>query len=103
MKVDWDAKHMTVSDRGWRMQLQGIRLSDANCRTISAMQCLQLLKQGSVTQVIQVYAFSSQPENETEDDSPEDVQKVLGQFAAVFAEPSGQPPRCECDHKIDRS
>lgn len=101
MEVDWDAKCMVVHDNGWQVRLQGVRPMDVQCRAISTIQCCNLLKQSSITQVIQVYAILTDDCSTNDEEVPAAVVCILEQFAAVFSEPTGLPPRRDCDHKIE--
>lgn len=74
---------------------------DVQCRAISTIQCCNLLKQSSITQVIQVYAILTDDCSTNDEEVPAAVVCILEQFAAVFSEPTGLPPRRDCDHKIE--
>ena len=50
--------------------------------------------------LVQVYHIASDASDSPQSDIMPEVQLILDDFASVFAEPSGLPPRRACDHKI---
>jgi len=50
--------------------------------------------------LVQVYHIASDASDSPKSDIMPEVQLILDDFASVFAEPSGLPPRRACDHKI---
>ena len=50
--------------------------------------------------LVQVYHIASDASNSPKSNIMPEVQLILDDFASVFAEPFGLPPRRACDHKI---
>lgn len=82
MHVDWRQCWMSIPYKGSTVVLYG-----ESC----------VVPEGSVVQISAVQL--DVPSSESVDTPPE-VQAILQEFAAVFAEPSGLPPPRACDHSI---
>jgi hypothetical protein len=99
MNIDWEAKWMEVTQPAGKHQLFGISADTSSCHSISPEQLQCLDESESLRFLVQLYVV----EQETSLDVlpvPAAVNKILSEFASLFEEPKGLPPKCMCDHKI---
>lgn len=69
------------------------------CSAITSLQLCSLQRQGSLSEIVQLYTVSDEDEaNYTP--TPNCIQQVLDEFKDVFGEPTELPPRRACDHRI---
>lgn len=98
MTVDWENKELHIQHGTSTARLQGLSSRVSSCQSISSMQWQGFLRRGSIARVISLCVVSVTPEGKAM--IPDTVQPLLSQFANVFAEPEGLPPRRACDHAI---
>ncbi|XP_073360755.1 uncharacterized protein [Aegilops tauschii subsp. strangulata] len=98
MSVDWRDKHLLITTPRGPAQLRGHQERVDACPEINALQLQSLHKQGSLAQVVQLYQITE--EDEVYTPTPDNIQKVIDQFEDVFGEPTGLPPRRDCDHRM---
>lgn len=96
--IDWVAKMLKIQSATGTVLLKGHKSSNVKCVAISASELTTICRTGAASHYIHVYAING--EVHTDEVVPEQVQNLLSQFSAVFAEPQELPPRRSCDHPI---
>lgn len=96
MQIEWNHKWLEFSHLGKVVKLQGITPQTSQCATISGEQLQGMTKKGFVMCLVQLQAVELQNQKEV----PDMVQPLLQEFAHVFSEPTGLPPKRMCDHHI---
>ncbi|CAA0814232.1 Unknown protein [Striga hermonthica] len=100
-KVIHDYKQMTMEFRwnGKRVTLQGIEGMEP--RLISYNQLTAVMESGDMLEMFEVYSISSDGvEKENSIQVPKACKPLLQEFADVFQEPKGLPPRRTYDHRV---
>lgn len=98
MTVDWKGKHIAILSAAGDIHIHG-HPSVSSCPVINSMQLGSLCRQGAVSHMVRLYQVTL-GDGEEQDATPECVRAVLNQYADVFGEPEGLPPRRSCDHHI---
>ena len=101
MTVDWRAKLIEIPSAAGPIHLRGHEATSSTCTVINALQVQHLCNTDTITHMALIYATASEDSNNNTN-SPE-IQAVLEEFADVFKELDGLPPRRDCDHKIPSS
>ncbi|XP_073361904.1 uncharacterized protein [Aegilops tauschii subsp. strangulata] len=98
MTVDCRAKHLQFFQHGTSVSLHGHEAESTTCLLVNALQLQSLCRNNAVTHVVCLFAISD--DTQTAAPTPPCLQEVLVEFADVFGQPEGLPPRCSCDHHI---
>lgn len=96
MHIDWSQKWLEFVKAGEVVRIQGILPQTDQCSIICPIQVKGLLRSESVMHLIHL----QKAEQPIDSATPSIIQQVLSQFQEVFQEPSGLPPKRNCDHKI---
>jgi hypothetical protein len=96
MHVDWEAKWMEVKQPTGKHQLFGISADTSSCHTITTDQLLEWDTNDALLYLVQLCLMEQQDTKPI----PPVLEQLLSDFAELFEEPKGLPPKRLCDHKI---
>lgn len=99
MEVDWANKWMTFEKKGQRVKLQGVKPVVDQCKVISMEQLEGLIKTEAVEQLLELAVCAEEKEWSTAE--TQQLKELIQEFAGLFAEAKGLPPKRSCDHAIN--
>jgi hypothetical protein len=100
MTTDWNKKFLSFPHEGKQVTLQGIQSSGAtSVREIPVEQLAKWVKGNDIWAMAVVHMDEAKIHTMSVQ-TPDQVQQVLTEFQAVFAEPISVPPAREYDHAI---
>lgn len=99
MKIDWQRQLFEVTTEKGYINLQGVNSSSPTVETISGTELLSACKSGAVAHMIHLCTLQGDSAT-TSVPLPSQIQQLLDDYADIFTEPHGLPPRRECDHRI---
>lgn len=97
MKINWKLKHVAFEHKGSEIMLQVLLPDTQQCSIISVQQLDALFKQDAV---LQIFELGIQSDHKLQEDIPPSIQSLINEFADLFAEPAGLPPKRAYDHTI---
>lgn len=109
MWIHWRRQVMRFNLRGRRITLHGVSSTRPTCSKVSAQKLRGLIKHGALTHIVQVTAgvcdgILALDEADSpvipEAPLPELIAGLVDEFASLFSEPKGLPPRRDQDHHI---
>jgi hypothetical protein len=97
MNIHRCLKRLAFTHQGKGVCLQGIAPNTASCQEISVQQLEGLDHVNSIYHLVHLSEVKEVVEQEP---CPPEFATLLEEFASLFLEPQGLPPRREFDHKI---
>lgn len=98
MEVDWAKKWLAFDHKGHKIKLQGVKPVVHQCNLVSVEQLFGMLKAEAVEQILELSMLNRQ--QEVKEHGVQELRDILQEFATLFSEPQGLPPRRACDHAI---
>jgi hypothetical protein len=96
MEVDWNCKWIAVKQGELKKRLFGVTADTSSCNIISLSDLAIAEEAGGILFILQVSAGEPKKSNEM----PREIQLLVQEYADLFTEPKGLPPKRLCDHKI---
>jgi hypothetical protein len=97
MNVNWGLKRLSFLHQGKSILLQGIQASSIPCQPITIGRLEALLNSDADCHMVHLSEIKDPKETVP---CPAPASDLLAEFADLFTEPHGLPPRREFDHKI---
>lgn len=90
---------MRFTYEGKRITLTGIKDCTSNCLPLKGRKLGGLIRKGSVAQLVQLNQILPTPKRK-QSTVPEDIAKLIEEYAQLFQKPSKLPPQRDYDHAI---
>lgn len=97
MTLHWAQKWMAFNYKGRLVHLQGVQPVTEHCKLISLDQVEGLVKREAIEPILEISLCTERQNSEVE---VEAIKELISQFASVFQEPTGLPPKRDFDHAI---
>lgn len=97
MEIHWADKWLSFKYKGSQLKLQGVKPKQSRCNLISKEQFEGLIRREAVEQILELSMLSSCAEPSS---VPAEVEHLLEEFACLFSEPKGLPPKRIFYHAI---
>jgi hypothetical protein len=97
MEIHWADKWLSFEYKGSQLKLQGVKPKQSQCNLISKEQFEGLIRREAVEQILELSMLSSCAEPSS---VPAEVEHLLEEFACLFSEPKGLPPKRIFYHAI---
>jgi hypothetical protein len=97
MNVNWLQKRLSFNHHGKTVKLQGLVADTSSCQSLTTTELEALEEINAICHLLQLREVR---EAEDRVPYPSSIQDMLTEFAVLFEEPQGLPPRREFDHSI---
>jgi hypothetical protein len=97
MNVNWLQKRLSFNHHGKTVKLQGLVADTSSCQSLTRSELEALEEINAICHLVQLREVR---EAEDRVPYPSSIQDMLTEFAVLFEEPQGLPPRREFDHSI---
>lgn len=96
--LDLPLRLLTVYNQGKMIMLTDHTTPPADC-VLEPSEMKKLLSKSVLGYLIQIHALDSE-DTSTSEPIPTEIETLLQQFQSVISEPTGLPPKRDCDHAI---